>query len=135
MGRSGLILLDTHVVLWLAFEPDKVSHKAHKRINEARSANEGLAISEITLLELATMASKGRFHVAMKIEQFLEEVEATFAVLPISGKACARILQLSSDYPRDPADRIIGATALTEGLTLITADQNIIRSSAVPCIW
>jgi PIN domain nuclease of toxin-antitoxin system len=130
-----LILLDTHVVLWLAFEPEKVSRKAHKRINEARSANQGLAVSGITLLELATLASKGRFQVAMRIEQFLEEVETAFTVLPISARASARTLELPADYPRDPADRIIGATAMAEGLTLITADGNIIRSKAVPVVW
>ena len=130
-----MILLDTHVVLWLAFEPEKVTRKAHKRISEARSANEELAVSGITLLELATMASKGRFQVAMRIEQFLEEVEAAFTVLPFTARASARTLELPDDYPRDPADRIIGATALAEGSTLVTADQSIIRSGAVPVVW
>jgi PIN domain nuclease of toxin-antitoxin system len=130
-----LILLDTHVVLWLAFEPEKVSRKAHKRINEARSANEGLAVSGITLLELATMYSKGGFQVAMRIDQFLEEVETAFTVLPITARASARTLGLPADYPLDPADRIIGATALVEGLMLLTADHDIIESRAVPVVW
>jgi PIN domain nuclease of toxin-antitoxin system len=130
-----LILLDTHVVVWLAFEPERISRKAHKRIKEARSANEGLAVSGITLLELATMASKGRFQVAMRIEQFLEEVETAFMVLPITARASARTLELPADYPRDPADRMIGATALVDGLTLLTADRDIIESGAVTVVW
>jgi len=130
-----VILLDTHVVLWMAFEPEKISRDAHRRIAEARKANEGLAVSSITLLEIATAASKGRFNVAMTLEEFLEYVERMFRVLPISGRACARILQLPPEYPRDPADRIIGATALVEGLTLITADRNIMLSRAVPAVW
>ena len=130
-----MILLDTHVVLWLAFEPEKVSRKAHRRINEARVGNEGLAVCGITLLELATLASKGRFQVDMKIEEFLEDVETKFMVLPITGRASARALELPSSYPKDPADRIIAATALTEGLTLITADQRIMDSRAVPILW
>ena len=130
-----MILLDTHVVLWLAFEPERVSRKAHHRINEARSANEGLAVSGITLLELALMASKGRFRVAMRIEEFLDDVEARFTVLPITSRAALRTLQLPADYPRDPADRIIGATALAEELELITGDHKIIDSEAVPVIW
>lgn len=130
-----MILLDTHVVLWLAFEPEKVSRKAHRRINQARAGNEGIAVSGITLLELATLARKGRFQVHVKIEEFLDDVEATFNVLPITGRASARTLDLPSGYPRDPADRIIGATALTEGLTLITADQRIMDSHAVPTLW
>jgi hypothetical protein len=41
----------------------------------------------------------------------------------------------SGDYPKDPADRIIGATALVEGLFLLTADRGIRRSKAVRTIW
>jgi len=130
-----VILLDTHVVLWMAFEPEKVSRSAHRRIEQARKANEGLAVSGITLLEIATAASKGRFNVAMTLEEFLEYIETMFTVLPITGRACARIVQLPSGYPRDPADRIIGATALVEGITLITADRNILESRAVPTVW
>jgi len=130
-----LILLDTHVVLWLGFEPEKLTRKAHKRISEARAANEQLAVSGITLWELATMASKGRFQVAMKIEQFLEAVETAFTVLPITARASAGILELPTAYPRDPADRIIAATALAEDIPLITADHNIIRSRAVAVVW
>jgi PIN domain nuclease of toxin-antitoxin system len=130
-----VILLDTHVVLWMAFEPEKISRHAQRRIGEARKANEGLAVSGITLLEIATAASKGRFNVAMTLEGFLDYIEAMFTVLPISGRACARVLQLPSGYPRDPADRIIGATALVEGITLITADRNILESQAVRTVW
>jgi PIN domain nuclease of toxin-antitoxin system len=130
-----VILLDTHVVLWLAFEPEKVSANAHRRIAEVRSANEGLAVSCITLLELATSASKGRFNVVMTIEAFLDEIEAKFIVLPITSSACGLTLKLPANYPRDPADRIIGATAIAQGMTLITADRNILASNAFPAVW
>ena len=51
---------------------------------------------------------------------FLQEVESRFVVLPITGRVCARI-GLPPSYPKDPADRIIGATALVEGLSLLPA--------------
>jgi PIN domain nuclease of toxin-antitoxin system len=130
-----MILLDTHVVLWLAFEPKKISRKANLRIEQARKANEGLAISGITLLEIATAARKGKFKVAMTIGEFLEYVEAMFTVLSITSRSSSRTWELPADYPRDPADRIIGATALVEGLTLITADRNILASKAVESLW
>jgi len=50
-------------------------------------------------------------------------------------QSCALIPELPANYPRDPADRIIGATALAEGLTLITADRNILASKAVQTAW
>ena len=130
-----MILLDTNVVIWLAFDHEQISRKARNAIDDARKNADGLAISDITLLELATLASKGRIRLNISIESFLEEVEARFIVLPISGRACARITGLPANYPKDPADRIIGATALVEGLYLLTADREIRRSRTVQTIW
>jgi PIN domain nuclease of toxin-antitoxin system len=130
-----LILVDTHVVVWLAFEEAQLSRKARTAIEVARRDSEPLAISAITLLELATLASKGRIHIDIGLESFLQEVEARFAVLPITGRACARTAGLPATYPKDPADRIIGATAIVEGLPLLTAEREIRRSKTVRTIW
>lgn len=130
-----MILLDTHVVLWLKSDSARLSRKAKAAIEDARKEADGLAISGITLLELATLAKKGRIQLSISLESMLQEIEAQFIVLPISARACARTLQLPASYPEDPADRIIGASALVEGLALITADQEIRRSKVVPTIW
>jgi PIN domain nuclease of toxin-antitoxin system len=130
-----VILVDTHVVVWLAFDQDQISRKARSAIDDARKNADGLAISDITLLELATLARKGRIRLDISLESFLEEVEARFVVLPISGRACARAVGFPASYPKDPADRIIGATALVEGLSLLTADREIHRSRTVQTIW
>jgi len=135
MGQSGVILLDTHVVLWLTSDPTQLSPKARKAIEQARKNAESLAISDITLLELATLARKGRIHLTISLESLLQEIEARFAVLPISSRACARTLQLPAGYPKDPADRLIGATALVEGRSLVTADRKIRLSKALATIW
>jgi PIN domain nuclease of toxin-antitoxin system len=130
-----VILVDTHVVVWLAFDPSQLSKNARAAIDDARQKGDGLAISDITLLELATLSSKGRIRLNVSLESFLHEVEARFIVLPISGRACVRALGLPAAYPKDPADRIIGGTALVEGLALLTADRAIRRSRALPTIW
>jgi PIN domain nuclease of toxin-antitoxin system len=135
MGQSEMTLLDTHVVLWLTSDPAKLSGKAKTAIQDARTNGDGLAISDITLLELATLASEGRIRLNISLETFLREMEARFVVLPITGRACARAQELPAAYPKDPADRIIGATALVEGLSLITADREIRRSKALHTIW
>ena len=130
-----MILVDTHVVVWLAFDQAKISKAARAAIDHARMDGEGLAISDITLLELMTLTSKGRIRLDISLESFLREIEARFIVLPISGRVCARALGLPATYSKDPADRIIGATALVEGLSLLTADRQIRRSRAVHTIW
>ena len=130
-----MILVDTHVVVWLAFDQAQLSQKARAAIDDARRKGDGLAISDITLLELATLASKGRIRLNISLESFLREIEARFTILPISGRACVRALGLPTAYPKDPADRIIAGTALVEGLSLLTADRAIRRSRALPTIW
>ena len=130
-----MILLDTHVVLWLVSEPERLSKNAKAAIGEARQNGEGLAVSGFTLIELAMLYGKGRIRLGMSPESFLLEVEAQFVVLPVSARACARTLTLPASYPKDPADRVIGATALVEGMVLVTADAEIRRARAVRTVW
>jgi PIN domain nuclease of toxin-antitoxin system len=130
-----VILVDTHVVLWLAFDQRQISSKARMAIDDARKNASGLAICDITLMELVALANKGRLRLDISLESFLREVETRFVVLPITGRACARAVGLPASYPRDPADRIIGATALVEGLAMLTADREIRKSKAIRTIW
>jgi PIN domain nuclease of toxin-antitoxin system len=130
-----VILVDTHVVVWLAFDQDQLSRRARAAIDDTRKDADGLAISDITLLELATLATKNRIHLDISLESFLQEIESRFVILPMNGRVCARAMGLPETYPKDPADRIIGATALVEGLSLLTADRQIRRSKAVKTVW
>jgi PIN domain nuclease of toxin-antitoxin system len=135
MGQSRLILIDTPVVLWLASDPRRISSKATAAIDSARRDARGVAICDITLLELSMLAAKERIEVSISLESFLAEIERRFVVLPLSARACARAAALPPSYPKDPADRIIGATALVEGLPLVTADREIRRMKLICTIW
>jgi PIN domain nuclease of toxin-antitoxin system len=130
-----LILVDTHVVIWLAFDRARLSNKARTTIEEARAHGEGLAISDMTLFELARALHRERTHLTISVESALGEVERRFTVLPINSRISLRTLSLPAAYPKDPADRIIGATALVENIPLLTADREIRKSRAVPTIW
>lgn len=130
-----MILLDTHVVIWLAHEHHRISPRARAAIQEARKKAHGLAISGITLLEIARLASRGRIRLTPDLETFLSDVELRFTTLPITAKIARQAFELPEEYPNDPADRVIGATALIENMPLITADKEILKSGAVPTIW
>jgi PIN domain nuclease of toxin-antitoxin system len=130
-----MILVDTHVVVWLALQPKKISKKARTAIEDARRIGQGIAISDIALLEISILERKARIRLNSSLETFLSEIEARFIVLPITGRICVRAVSLPATYPNDPADRIIGATALVEGIPLITADAGIHRSKAVRTVW
>jgi PIN domain nuclease of toxin-antitoxin system len=135
VGRSLLILLDTHVVIWLAQDYRRISTKAQSAIKEARNKNRGLAVPSIALVEIARLASRGQIQLKPDAETVLAEVERRFTILPITAKIALQAYALPSSYPKDPADRIIGATALVQDIPLLTADQAIRTSGAVPTIW
>ena len=130
-----MILLDTHVVLWLAFEETRVSKRARNSIDEARQRDQGLAVFDFTLYEITMASRKKRIGIDISLESFLYEVERRFVVLPITRDVCVQTLAFPPSYPKDLADRIIGATAVVQGLTLVTADQAIRKSGVVPTIW
>jgi PIN domain nuclease of toxin-antitoxin system len=130
-----LILLDTHVIVWLASDERRLSRTARAAIDQARQAGKALAISDFTLFELSLLFRKKQIGLVISLESFLSEVEKRFVVLPITGQVCVSALSLPVGYPKDPADRIIGATALVEGIPLITADREIRNSRALPTIW
>lgn len=69
------------------------------------------------------------------MESFLDKVETQFVIKPITSRICAETTRLPDAYPSDPMDRLIGATAIVEGLTLVTADVAIQKAKAVPTLW
>jgi len=129
-----VILLDTHVLLWLASEPAKVSKRAGDAIRRA-SQGTGIAISAITLWELAWLAAHDRLEITGTVEAFVEKISSRTAVQPITAKIAVLANQLPADYSGDACDRLIGATALAEGIALVTKDTRIRACKQIKTIW
>ncbi len=129
-----MILLDTHVLIWLASEPAKLSRTAGEAIRAA-SQNGGIAISAITLWELAWLATHGRLDITGTVDAFVEEVSSRAAIRPITVKVAVLSNQLPATNSSDPCDRLIGATALVEGIALITKNRTIRNCKQIKTIW
>src|SRR5882757_10309087 len=126
--EEKMILLDTQVAVWLSGEPHKVSRVAASAIRRASRGGGGVGISAISLLELAWLITSGVVDATGTVESTIDELTSRLSVRPVTPRIAAQASQFGPDYPRDPGDRIIGATALVEGLTLVTSDAAIRRS-------
>jgi len=129
-----VILLDSHVLIWTVADSKRLSKAAAAAIRRARRGD-GLAVSAITAYEVAWQIASGRIQgygtVETSLLRFLEGV----TMRPITPEIAALAAQFPEDYPRDPADRLIGATARAEGMTLVTRDERIRRSPLIRTVW
>lgn len=129
-----MILLDTHVLIWMSSEPGRLSRKAHDAILKARRET-GVCISTISLLELARVAAAGHIAFPGSIEAIVREMAARVMVVPMDPEIVAVSVRLPARFPKDPSDRIIASTAITQGMQLVTADERIRNSRVVQTVW
>lgn len=130
-----MIVLDTHAFFWLAAEPERLSKRAREAIESAGDGQ--LALSDISLFELAMMARSGKVLVSGSIDEWIgSALEGTGTrVEPISPSAAALAVRLPSEFPKDPADRLIAGTALSRGAPLVTKDAKIRAYPLLETIW
>jgi PIN domain nuclease of toxin-antitoxin system len=134
-----MILLDTHVLLWMSSDPGRLSRRARETIRQAKlrqaGDNGGIGIAAITLWELAWLAHHQRIITTGALESFVRETVARVILRPMTPEIAAVAVRLPDPFPRDPADRLIAATAMAEGIPLVTADTRIRQSKMLDTIW
>lgn len=131
-----MILLDTHVIIWDALAPNRLSPRAQQAVALANQ-QAGMLLADISLWEIAMLIQKGRLQIGTDCQTFLTLlVQANkLRVVPISAQIASQAVQLPTLVNQDPADRLIVATALVEKAVLITADHHLQSSGVVPTLW
>ena len=115
------VLLDSHVLHWWSAEPDRISGTA----TEAIAAADELAVADISWFELAWLARHERIVLTIPIASWLAHLSGQVRTMPVTTSIAATAVALPSTFPRDPADRLIYATAIENGWRLITKDRHL----------
>jgi PIN domain nuclease of toxin-antitoxin system len=136
LGNLAVILLDTHVLVWMVADEDRLSRRAKSAIQRAR-VSDGLSIADVTIWELAFLIARGAIRTHNTIENTVRNfvTRSGVNVKPITAEIAVLATQFSGDYPKDPIDRLIGATARAEGIALVTRDERIRSSPLLRTVW
>ena len=130
-----MVVLDTHAWWWTVSEPGQLSRKARQVISKTHP--EQRAIASISIWEFAMMVTRDRIQLSISPEEWLDySVNNTgISVLELSPKIVLESCNLPGNFHKDPADRIITATARISRSQLVTKDQKIIDYPFVTTVW
>jgi PIN domain nuclease of toxin-antitoxin system len=128
-----VIVLDTHAWLWWAAGSSDLGRTARRELRRARH----IGIPAICCMEVATLAAKGRILLDRPTLRWLDEAlaEPRVDLLPLTPAVAAKAAELGADFPGDPADRLIVASAILQSATLLTKDRRIASFSGVETAW
>ena len=128
-----MIILDTHVWLWLVNESPSLSVKAKKAILDA----EQLGVHIISCWEIGMLVSKGRLGLRLDVDQWIDLAlnRPKITLLPFPPRTAILASRLPGEFHGDPADRFIAASCLAHGAPLVSKDKEIGRWGKIPVIW
>jgi PIN domain nuclease of toxin-antitoxin system len=132
-----VIVLDTHVWVWYVSNPEKLSRRARKAIAREITGRKPLFISSISTWELSMLVSKDRLDLTMDVRDWIAKSESLpfFHFVPVDNAIAYKSVFPPEPIHDDPADRIIFATALTQGASLVTKDDKLLELTSVETIW
>ena len=127
-NKPKLLLLDTHIWIWLMNADAILNHKTYLRTIEEYSEQEALRISAISVWELGMLVAKKRLILSNGLYAWVQESLKTqgLSVEPLSIDILLESTQLGNHAHADPADRMIVSTAKHLKATLMTADAKMI---------
>lgn len=128
---------DTHVLLFGAFEPKRLSPEATRILGAGAEAGR-LVCADISLWEIAMLHSRGRLRLPPEtgIVELVSDVLSSLQIQVVAiTPQIAALAQEQGFSHGDPADRLIAATAIAEGLPLLSADSRLQQVPGLRCIW
>jgi PIN domain nuclease of toxin-antitoxin system len=136
MGEREMIVLDTHVLIWWVDGADKLSRTAASMIRRAQ-AEDGIMISSITAWEIAMPVDRGRLTLTMDVSAWLSTVSRVRGIkfIPVDNPIAIGAVDLPGEFQKDPADRLIVATARRFGVPLVTQDRRICSYPHLKTVW
>lgn len=132
-----MIVLDTHALLWWATGDDTQLSSVAAQAIAAEMHGGQIVVSSISSWELAMLVARGRIDLSMDIEAWLSVVDEIEAVrfAPVDNEIAVKSIALPGEFHKDPADRIIVATARKLAAPLVTADEKIRAYPHVRTVW
>lgn len=132
-----MILLDTHTLVWWLAEPSRLPERAARLLDSAVEAGDTICVSSISIWEIAMLVARNRLVLTIDVEVWIARVEALsfLTFVPVDNRIAARAVHLEGFAHRDPADRMIVATAIGMGATLVTADSVLRSYERVQTVW
>jgi PIN domain nuclease of toxin-antitoxin system len=131
-----VIVLDTHALIWWVTGDPQLSKKAKAAINKEMIGGE-IIISSITAWEIAMLVERERVFLSMDVSRWLATVAEIDNVhfMPVDTEIALRAVDLPGTFHKDPADRMIVATARKLASPLVTKDEKIQAYVHVKTIW
>lgn len=131
-----MIVLDTHAWVWWLSDPERLSEAARDAIENARASGR-LYVSSISVWEVALLVERGRLKLSLNLADWVAHAQSLPFVeyVALDNTIALKSVTLPEPLHRDPADRMIIATALTLGAALITKDLRIQQYPHVQTVW
>jgi PIN domain nuclease of toxin-antitoxin system len=131
-----MIMLDTHVWLWFISNPELLSKKAARAV-DSELGKEKIFLSAISAWEIALLVYNKRLQLTLDAADWVSQSERLplFEFIPVDNAIAIKSVNLPEPLHRDPADRIIIATAVSLGASLVTKDEKLLKYPHVKTIW
>ncbi|WP_395712128.1 type II toxin-antitoxin system VapC family toxin [Reyranella sp.] len=123
------LLLDTHIALWLDSEDDRLGASTRRTIDNAWQDGGQIFLSAISVWEIAVLVDRGSIELDLPVEDWVERFVSRpgLEAVALDHAAAARAYRLHGLEDRDPADRLLIASAIELGCPLVTYDDRIRR--------